>query len=110
MSLAAILLTLLFGAIVGTISGLFGIGGGVLNVPFLYALLAGGGWTGIDAPSEYQTVLAHGTSLFVIVPTALAGAWVHHKAGRIDWGVAAPMALGAMASAPFGAGTPDASW
>ena len=45
MSLAAVLLTLVFGGLVGTVSGLFGIGGGVLNVPFLYELLDGAPWT-----------------------------------------------------------------
>lgn len=104
MSLAAVLLTLVFGGLVGTVSGLFGIGGGVLNVPFLYEILDGAPWTGVPVELGHQTVLAHGTSLAVIVPTALSGAWIHHRAGRVEWGVAIPMALGAMVSAPFGAG------
>jgi uncharacterized membrane protein YfcA len=104
MSLAAVLLTLVFGGVVGTVSGLFGIGGGVLNVPFLYELLDGASWTGVPVEADHQTVLAHGTSLAVIVPTALSGAWIHHRAGRVEWRVAIPMALGAMVSAPFGAG------
>lgn len=104
MSLVAVLLTLAFGAVVGTISGLFGIGGGVLNVPFLYELIAGTSWSGISVVPPHQTVMAHGTSLAVVIPTAISGAWVHHRAGRVDWSIAVPMAAGAAISAPLGAG------
>ncbi len=103
MSLVAVLLTLAFGAVVGTISGLFGIGGGVLNVPYLYELIAGTSWTGVSVDPAYQTVLAHGTSLAAVIPTAISGAWVHHRARRVDWSIAVPMALGAVVSAPLGA-------
>jgi uncharacterized membrane protein YfcA len=102
-SLVAVLLTLAFGAVVGTISGLFGIGGGVLNVPYLYELFAGAAWTGVSVDPAHQTVLAHGTSLAAVIPTAISGAWVHHRARRVDWSIAIPMALGAVVSAPFGA-------
>ena len=52
------------GALVGLVSGLSGIGGGVLMVPFLYVVYARLGVARADA-----TAMAHATSLAVIVPT-----------------------------------------
>jgi uncharacterized membrane protein YfcA len=103
MSIAGALVTFLFGSVVGIVAGLVGIGGGVLNVPFLYVLFDAGSWTGIRIAPEHRTVVAHATSLAVVVPTALSGAWIHHRGERIAWAAAIPMALGALLSAPLGA-------
>jgi uncharacterized membrane protein YfcA len=91
------------GLLVGLVSGLIGIGGGVLIVPFLYLFYASPGWSGVEVSPVLATTVAHATSLFVIVPTALRGTWAYHRAGLVSWRAALPIAAGAMASAVVGA-------
>lgn len=74
----------LIGLFGGMLSGLFGIGGGVVMVPALVMLM------GVDIKK------AIGTSLLVIVPTALVGAFRHYTLGNVDWKIGlslVPMAL-----------------
>ena len=59
------------GAVAGVLSGLLGIGGGVIMVPGMTLLL------GITQ----QT--AQGTSLLVIIPTAFSGAATHYRQGLL---------------------------
>ncbi len=77
----------LIGLIGGITSGLFGVGGGVVMVPAMLLLLG----------SEVTDIKkAIGTSLAVIVPTALVGTWKHHSQDNVKWQVVAallPMAL-----------------
>lgn len=91
------------GLLVGLVSGLIGIGGGVLIVPFLYLFYASPGWSGVQVSPVLATTVAHATSLFIIVPTALRGTWAYHRAGLVSWRAALPIAAGAMASAVVGA-------
>lgn len=91
------------GLLVGLVSGLIGIGGGVLIVPFLYLFYASPGWSGVEVSPVLATTVAHATSLFIIVPTALRGTWAYHRAGLVSWRAALPIAAGAMASAVVGA-------
>lgn len=70
------------GLVVGVMSGLFGIGGGILMVPALYYL-----WR-----QDMQTAV--GTSLAVMIPTALAGTIRNSSFGTVDWRVAALFAIG----------------
>lgn len=102
MSLLALALTLLFGVVVGVVSGLVGVGGGIVMVPLLYLLFAHSEWSGISIPSAHQAVVAHATSLFVIVPTAIAGIYSYHRAGMVVWRVALPMAATAVLAAMGG--------
>ena len=60
----------------GVASGLFGVGGGVVMVPAMVFFL------GMDIKR------AVGTSLAVIIPTAISGAFKHHQLGHVDWKVA----------------------
>jgi uncharacterized membrane protein YfcA len=83
------------GAAVGLISGLAGIGGGVLMVPFLYVLLARAN----VAPADV-TVMAHATSLMVMVPTAVRGLMGFRGSGLVHWRTAVPLS----AAAAVGAG------
>lgn len=46
---------------------------------------------------------AQGTSLVVIVPTALAGVVAHHRRGLVDWPVACYLALGGLLGVSLGA-------
>ncbi|MGD0079108.1 MAG: sulfite exporter TauE/SafE family protein [Methanoregula sp.] len=61
------------GIMVGFASGLLGVGGGFLMVPVQYYLLAA---LGIDPTLAIR--IAFGTSLAVVIPTALSSAWGHH--------------------------------
>lgn len=65
----------------GFVSGLFGVGGGLIFVPFLVLLL------GVNLH------LAIGTSLAAIVPTALIGALQHASQGQVDLKIALLLAL-----------------
>jgi uncharacterized membrane protein YfcA len=81
---------LLLGATIGVLAGFMGVGGGILAVPALTLVL------GMSQPA------AQGTSLAVILVTAPAGAFEHHRhvaLWLVPW-----LALGAAA------GGPAASW
>ncbi len=102
MSLLALALTLLYGGVVGVVSGLVGVGGGIVMVPLLYVLFAHPEWSGISIPPVYHAVVAHATSLFVIVPTAVAGILAYHRSKLVAWRVALPMAGAAVVAAMGG--------
>jgi uncharacterized membrane protein YfcA len=78
------------GALAGGLSGLFGVGGGILIVPGLVLLL--------DMPQRR----AHATSLAAIVPIAVAGAVGYALAGALDWLAAGLLTIGAAAGAVVG--------
>jgi uncharacterized protein len=80
---------------VGVVSGLIGIGGGVLIVPFLYFLM-GATWSGLQVLPEHEAALAHATSLAIIVPTALSGLHSYRRKGLVTW--SSVLALGASAA------------
>jgi uncharacterized membrane protein YfcA len=81
----------LVGLAAGFLSGLFGVGGGVLMVPAL-VLVVGMGQR-----------LAHGTSLGAIVPIALAGVIGYAVAGEVDWAASLCLVAGAaVVGAPLG--------
>lgn len=65
----------------------------MLIVPLLYFFYSQPGWSGVVLPGDLQAVVAHATSLFVIVPTALLGTLTYHRAGAVAWRVAVPMAV-----------------
>lgn len=75
-----IILFLLVGGIAGFLSGLLGIGGGVIVVPAMTWVLA---WAG--TPQSMLMHIAAGTSLAAMIITAIAAAWSHHKRGNVDW-------------------------
>jgi uncharacterized protein len=82
------ILTVLVGLVAGILSGLFGVGGGIVMTPGLTAL-------GGLAP-----IVAVATPLPVILPTAAVGAFTYHRAGEVDIRAAAWISLtGAGASA-----------
>ena len=99
MSLLALLLAALVGGVVGVVSGLLGIGGGVLMVPLLYFLMGGSGWSGLSVAPEHEAALAHATSLFVIIFAALSGLRAFQREGAVSWRVVVPLGLAAVVAA-----------
>lgn len=98
-----ILLTLFcVGVLVGIISGLLGIGGGVLIVPFLYFFYEHPGWSGAISP-ELRVPVAHATSLFIILPTAVRGVLRFQRIGVVIWRAVLPIAVAAILAAIVGA-------
>jgi uncharacterized protein len=58
------------GILAGVLSGLFGVGGGIIFVPILT-------WLGLTQ------LHAEATSLLAIVPTAVVGTWRQHRYGNV---------------------------
>jgi uncharacterized protein len=81
MTTTTILLLLVIGLLAGLLSGLIGIGGGVIMVPLLLFL----------GLSQHE---AQGTSLTVLaVPVTALAAFTYYKEGHVDWRYAAIMAV-----------------
>lgn len=108
MTPAALGASLLFGVLVGVLSGLIGVGGGVIMVPWLYLLFALEDWSGVAVAPRYEAVVAHATSLLVIVPTALSGLAAYQRSRLVVWRLVVPMGLGSVAAAAVGAAYADA--
>ena len=79
------------GAVAGLVSGLLGIGGGLVMVPLL------AGWLGMPL----KRVL--GTSLLAIVALVVPGAVVHGALGHLDLGICLALTAGAVPGARLGA-------
>ena len=79
------------GLVAGLISGLLGIGGGLIMVPLL------AGWLGMPLKR------ALGTSLLAIVVLVIPGTIVHTALGHIDWEIFLAVTLGAVPGALIGA-------
>ena len=67
---------------VGFVAGLFGIGGGLITVPFLYYIF---GSYGMD--KSYIMHLAVGTSFAIIIPTSIVSVMTHHKFKAVDFDI-----------------------
>jgi len=93
MTLTVLLALLLVGLAVGFASGLIGIGGGVLIVPFLYFFYNHPAWSGTRLAPTLHAEVAHATSLFIILPTALLGVRQYAKGNLVEWRAAVPIAL-----------------
>ncbi|WP_177408964.1 sulfite exporter TauE/SafE family protein [Pseudomonas sp. R37(2017)] len=72
---------LMFGAALGTLGGLFGIGGGLIAIPLLGVLF------GLDQQ------IAQGTALVMVVPNVMLALWRYHQRNRIELSHALPLAV-----------------
>lgn len=70
----------LIGVVVGVLSGLLGIGGGIVLVPMLHAILLA---KGFSADIAFHMALA--TSMACIVFTSMSSITAHHKNRNIVW-------------------------
>jgi uncharacterized membrane protein YfcA len=84
------LLALLLGFAAGTVSGMFGVGGGVLFVPTLVLVI---GLTQLEAQA---------TSLAAIIPVVAVGAWRQHRYGNVCWRAALVLGLASAAGVAGG--------
>ena len=75
-----LMMYLLLGAALGTVGGLFGIGGGLIAIPALGVLF------GLDQQ------LAQGTALVMVVPNVMLALWRYHQRNRIELRHALPLA------------------
>lgn len=76
----------------GLLSGLLGVGGGVVMVPLLVL------WAG------YAQREAHAVSLGAIIPISVAGIATYGVAGEVRWWQALGLAAGSVVGARIGAG------
>lgn len=65
------IIAVLIGVVAGVLSGLLGVGGGILFVPALSVVIG------------LSQVRAEATSLLAVVPVALVGAWRQHRYGNL---------------------------
>jgi uncharacterized protein len=84
-----VLLAIVLGVAAGVLSGLFGVGGGILFVPALLALGLG-------------QLHAEATSLAAILPTAGAGVWRQQRYGNVQWRAAVMIGIASIAGVEAG--------
>lgn len=87
---ASVTLLVAVGFFAGVMSGLFGVGGGIVMVP---ALIIAAGMT---------SIVARGTSLLVIVGSGLSGTWANLRRGNIEIPYALLSGLAGIPSTFFG--------
>jgi len=80
MELVYVVILLITGIGVGTVSGLLGVGGCFIMVPVQYFILTA---MGIDPTIAIR--VSFGTNLMVVLPTALSGSLRHHKREVVLW-------------------------
>lgn len=78
------------GLVTGILAGLLGVGGGVVMVPAMMLILS------------QASVMAKGTSVAVIIPTALMGTWRNRRNNNADLRAATIVGVGGIASAVVG--------
>jgi uncharacterized membrane protein YfcA len=81
---------LALGLVTGLLAATLGIGGGIIFVPALVVFFG------------FTQYVAQGTSLAVIVPTAIVGTWLHARRGRVEWRVAFLIAAGGIVGGLLG--------
>ena len=82
---------------VGFVAGLFGIGGGLITVPFLFYIF---GKLGLD--QAYIMHLAVGTSFAIIIPTSIVSVITHHKFKAVDFNIVKSYGIFVVLGVTFG--------
>lgn len=97
---AGFVLGLVFlGLTVGMISGMIGIGGGVLVIPLLMMFFG------------FNQLKANGTSLAMLLPPiGIMGVLAYHRAGQVEWRVALVLAAGYSVGVLLGAVVVNRGW
>jgi len=95
-TLSVVLLSI--GLVAGVLAGLLGIGGGLVIVPALTAVLVGRGF-----PTDVAVPMAVATSLATMLMTAASAVWFHYRRGAVDRATVARLGLGVALGAAAGA-------
>ncbi|WP_221252346.1 sulfite exporter TauE/SafE family protein [Desulfuromonas versatilis] len=98
LTLPIITLLVLLGSLAGFLAGLLGIGGGIILVPLFLWVFSTAGFH-----PEVIVHLAFGTSLAIILPTAISSTLGHRKRGNVDWHQVLYLSIGAALGAVAGA-------
>ena len=93
-------LFLLIGSITGTLSGLLGIGGGIIVVPSLAWIFAH-----YHMAPDCYIQFAAGSSLAGIMFISLTSAFAHHRHGNVEWPIFKQLAPAMMIGASIGVAT-----
>lgn len=96
--LISIAILVLIGLVAGTLAGLFGIGGGLIIVPALTALLIHRGFA-----ADLAVPVAVATSLATMLLTAASAVWFHYRRGAVDLATLLRLGLGVAIGAIAGA-------
>ena len=80
------------GVVTGTVAGLIGVGGGIVVVPALMLLFG------------TSDLIAKGTSLLMMIPTAISGTFGNLRRGNVDLLAAALIGVAACTTTALGAG------
>jgi uncharacterized membrane protein YfcA len=81
----------LLGLLSGVFSGLFTVGGGLVVAPALMK------WFGVN-----KQTMAQGLALATVTPGAVVALATYAQAGKVDWSVGIPLAVGGMLSMSLG--------
>ena len=84
----------LLGLCTGFLAGLLGIGGGMIMVPFISAILSHRG-----VPAGLAVKMAIATSMATIIFTSISSVRAHHKRGAVRWDIVRRLAPGIVAGA-----------
>ena len=84
----------LLGLATGFLAGLLGIGGGMIMVPFISAILANRG-----VATGLSVKMAIATSMATIIFTSISSVRAHHKRGAVRWDIARRLAPGIVVGA-----------
>ncbi len=96
--LLSIVLLVVLGSLAGFLAGLLGIGGGIILVPLFLWVFETAGFS-----AEVLVHIALGTSLAVIIPTAISSTFGHRKRGNVQWHQVISLCLGGALGAFAGA-------
>jgi uncharacterized membrane protein YfcA len=80
MELSHIIILLATGIVMGFAGGLIGLGGALIMTPVQFML-----YTDMGLSADLAIKTAFGTSLMVVLPTAISGAWRHHREKSVQW-------------------------
>ncbi|MFZ2070291.1 MAG: sulfite exporter TauE/SafE family protein [Halobacteriota archaeon] len=96
--LIAAIALLITGLGVGFASGMLGVGGCFIMTPVQYWV-----YTGMGVPPDIAILVAFGTNMLVVLPTAASGAYGHTKKGAVWWKAAIILGLTGAVGAVIGA-------
>lgn len=91
MNLGTLIVVIVIGIAAGALSGLVGIGGGIVIVPLLVMFLG------------FSQQTAQGTTLAMLsFPVSFVGAYTYWQKGMVDWKIAILLCLGFVIGGYFG--------